>query len=108
MEYEIYIQGLESSYWMKEFIAKKLTTLNRYLTPASHLSISLIRNENDFEVCIEVSHPVQGFVCSSHDQDLYMAFSNALEKMSMELSRAQKIRREKVQSVYFSLKNKIA
>lgn len=108
MEYEIHISGIESSYWMKEFIMTKLVKLNRYLTPASRLSVSLFRHEKDFEACIEVHHPVQSFECSSHDEDLYIAFSNALEKIARDLSRAQKMRKVKVDSDYFSLKNKIA
>jgi ribosomal subunit interface protein len=108
MDYEIHIHGFESSYWMKEFIGKKLAKLDRYLTPASHLSVSLTRKKEEFEACIEVIHPVQSFHCSSHGDDLYMAFSDALEKMARDLNRAQQIRRGKVESNYFSLKNKIA
>lgn len=108
MNYEIHIHGIENSYWMKEYILKKLSKLNRYLTPASQLSVSLFRREEDFEACIDVVHPVQSFRCSSHDTDLYIAFSNALEKISRDLSRAQQIRRGKVESDYFSLKNRIA
>lgn len=108
MEYEIHIHGLESSYWMKEFISKKLLKLNRYLTPASRLIVTLFRKGDDFEACIEVIHPVQSFACSSHGDDLYIAFSSALEKMARNLNRAQQIRRGKVHTIYFSLRNKIA
>jgi len=108
MEYEICIQGLESSYWMKEFIAKKLVKLHRYLTPASSLTVSLYRREDDFEACIEVIHPVHSFKCSSYGEDLYLAFSDALDRIARDLNRAQQIRRGKVEASYFSLKNKIA
>lgn len=108
MEYEIHILGIENSYWMKEFIAKKLVKLHRYLTPASRLSVTLMRRKDDFEACIEIIHPVHSFQCSSYGEDLYMAFSDALEKIARDLNRAQQLRRGKVETYYFSLRNKIA
>ncbi len=85
MNIRIHCQGMSESPWMKEYISGKLVRLERYLSPQFEIVILFFSPEEENRTEFEIHSFHQQFCFTSKGEDLYEAFTRALDLALREL-----------------------
>jgi ribosome-associated translation inhibitor RaiA len=104
MQIQVHYQGLESSPWLEQFIAKKVAKLQRYLSPAASVRMNLQYNDGQYNTCLAIHSYRHDYAFTANGLNLYDSFSLAIEKASRTVSEDKRKLKKKIRlkSYFFS------
>lgn len=86
MQVQVNFQGLDHSPWMDEFITKKVSKLNRFLSPSATVIVHLKFNNNLYSTTLSIHSMHHDYAFSGDGDNLYESFSIAIERATRALS----------------------
>src|SRR6476620_8235698 len=96
MQVQVHYQGLESSPWMEQFITRKVSKLNRYVSPSASLQVHLKFENKKYITSLVVHNLNHEYAFTSEGENLYESFSTATDKASRSLSEHKRKIRDKM------------
>jgi ribosomal subunit interface protein len=105
MQVQVHYQGMDSSEWIDQFITRKLSKLERYLTPASVIHVHLKLDHRNYTTTLEVNcNHHRNYAFNSVGENLYESFSQAIDKAARVLNEEKRKFKDRINGRFFSLK----
>ena len=108
MQVQVHYQGLESSPWMEQFIAKRVAKIERYVNPSASVLVNLRFEKNRYVTSLAIHNMNHDYAFSSNGENLYESFSNAIDKASRSLGEQKRMIKDKINRRYTPLNEAIA
>lgn len=108
MQVQVHYQGLDNSPWVNQFINERIQKLNRYLGSASAVQINLKLENKRYLVGLAIHNKNQDYAFNGEGDNLYGAFSLALDKANRALGEHKRMLKDKINRRYAPLKNAVA
>ena len=100
MQIQVHYQGLENSPWMDQFITKRVSKLDRYLSPSASVQVHLKMDNRNYVTSLSVRNMNHDFAFTSDGENLYESFSLAVDKATRALVEHKKQIKDKIHRKY--------
>lgn len=108
MQVQVHYQGLESSPWMEQFIAKRVAKIERYVNPSATVLVNLKFEKNRYVTSLAIHNMNHDYAFSSNGENLYESFSIAIDKATRSLGEQKRMIKDKINRRYTPLNQAIA
>ena len=105
MQVQVHYQGLEPSPWLEQFIGRRVSKLDRYLSPAASIQVNLRFENREYVTGLSIHNPNHDYAFTSNGLNLYESFSSAIEKAARVLGEEKRKVKDKINKKFFSLKS---
>lgn len=95
MHVKVHYQGVERSPWVDQFVNARVSRLNRYLNPAANVEVHLKQVKNQYVTSIAI-HNYNDFAFNAYGENLFEAFSAAIEKANRALNEHKNKLKDKI------------
>lgn len=99
MQIQVLFEGIESSPWFDEFIARRAARLERFAPPSSIISVSF-RVEDGLYVTSLSIRDHHNYFFTANAETLYESFSIAMERAIRELTKEKQRLKQKINRKY--------
>lgn len=108
MQVQVHYQGLENSPWMDQFITKRVSKLDRYLSSAATINVHLKFINRTYVTTLAIHNVNHDYAFTANGENLYESFASATDKASRALGEQKRKIKDKINRKYFSLKQAAA
>jgi|GEM_PF-2086562 len=104
MNVQVHYQGVDHSPWVDQFITRRISKLDRYLTQSSTIQVNVKYVNKSYVTTLAIHNPYHDYAFSSEGLNLFESFSTAIDKASRSLGEQKRKIKDRIHKRFFSLK----
>ena len=108
MQVQVHYQGLVNTPWMDQFITKRVSKLDRYLSPSSSIHVHLKFVNRQYVTTLAIHNINHDYAFTSDGQNLFESFTLATDKATRALGEHKRKIKDKINRKFFSIKQAVA
>lgn len=104
MNVKVMYQGLEGSAWIDQFIAMKISKLDRFLANASSVKVSVKYLNDAYVTSLAIHNPHKDYAFTAEGLNVFDSLSGAMDKATRSLGEHKRKIKDKINRKFYSMK----
>ncbi len=108
MQVQVHYQGLVNSPWMEQFISKRVSKLQRYLSKSASILVNIRFENKKFVTSLAIHNTNHDYAFSATGENMYESFSSSIIKATRALAEQKRMIKDKINRKFTSLDRAVA